>query len=123
MSRRFAVTFLVAGLVLGVSVAQPPTTPSLRFKRQPGQTLTYRVAQQTVVQETTLDEKTEKPVTSESRTNLSLVRKWAIKDVDAAGVATLEMSITEMKSEMRQPDGTVAVRDSANPEHAREMAE
>ena len=56
--------------------------------------LTYRVIQNTVVTETTLDEKTNKPVIAEAKTNLTLVRKWTVKDVDKLGVATLEMSIT-----------------------------
>jgi hypothetical protein len=42
--------------------------------------------------------------------------------VDAGGVATLEMTITEMKNVFRRTDGTTLERDSANPEHAKEMA-
>src|SRR5262245_60842248 len=92
MIRRLAVLSLVFSLT-SVALAQPPGAPAApRFKWQQGQTLTYRVIQQTVVQETVLDEKTEKPVTSEARTSLTLVRKWTVKDVDKNGVATLEMS-------------------------------
>ena len=43
---------------------------------------------------------------SEARTSLTLTRKWTVKAVDAKGVATLEMSITAMKNEIRKPDGT-----------------
>jgi hypothetical protein len=121
MSRLVLALVLLAGVT--VAVAQPPAPPTLRFRWQPGQTLTYKVLHQTAVQETTLDEKDQKPVTTDARTHLSLVRKWAVKDVDAAGTATLEMSIAEMKSEIRQPDGTTVARDSANPEHAKELAE
>jgi hypothetical protein len=103
--------------------AQPPASPPLRFKWEANQTHTYKVTQQTVVRETTLDPKTEKPVVTDARTNLTLVKKWLVKAVDANGVATLEMSITAMKNEIRRPDGTSLVRDSADPEHAKEMAE
>jgi hypothetical protein len=110
-------------VVASVVVAQPPSgaTP-LRFKWEPNQTLTYKVVQATVVQETTIDEKTEKPVTTESKTNLALVRKWTVKNVEG-GVATLDMAITAMRTDITQPGGMVVTRDSANPEHAKDMAE
>jgi hypothetical protein len=122
MSRRLA-AFLVLGVGVGAGLAQSPAGAPLRFRWQPGQTLTYRVIQNTTVQETVPDEKDGKPATTESKTNLLLTRRWAVKGLDPAGVATLEMAITEMKSEIRQPDGTTVARDSANPEHAKDMAE
>jgi hypothetical protein len=126
MFRRTALLALLlasGGLTSPGSLAQPPANAPARFKWQPNQVLAYKVTQQTAVRETTLDEKTEKPVTTEARTTVSLVRKWTVKAVDANGVGTLEMTITEMKNEFRRPDGTTLVRDSANPEHAKEMAE
>ncbi len=120
MIRRFA--FLAAVFALAVpAVAQPPAPAAPQFKWEAGKVLTYRVVQQTVVKETVLDEKTEKPVTSEVRTTLTLVRKWTVKEVDKLGVATLEMSISEMKQEFRQPDGSTTVTDSAKPEDAKTM--
>ncbi|HEY3790130.1 MAG TPA: hypothetical protein VGL71_14820 [Urbifossiella sp.] len=122
--RRFLAISLIAVATLGAAFAQPPAgDPPLRFKWQVGQVQTYKVAQQTVIQETTLDEKTEKPVVGEARTTLALTRKWTVKEVDAAGVATLEMQITAVRNEFKKPDGTTELRDSANPEQAREMAE
>ena len=113
----------VAVVLASAAVAQPPAVPAApRFKWEAGKVLTYRVIQQTVVTETTIDEKTNKPSTGEARTNLTLVRKWTVKDVDKTGVATLEMSITEMKNEFRQPDGTVSGVDSSKPEDAKAMA-
>jgi hypothetical protein len=114
-------TLLVLVATAAPASAQAPTPP-VRFKWAADQTLTYKVVQNTAVRETLLDEKTEKPVTTEARTSLTLVKKWAVKEVDANGTATLEMTITEMKNEFRRPDGTSLVRDSANPEHAKEMA-
>src|SRR5215470_7733374 len=104
----------VAITLASMALAQPPAAPAApRFKWESGKVLTYRVIQQTVVTETTLDEKTSKPVTGEAKTTLTLVRKWTVKDVDKAGVATLEMSISEMKNEFRQPDGSVSGVDSS----------
>jgi len=116
---------LVLTVALSLSTAafaQPPAAAAApRFKWEPGKVLTYRVIQQTVVTETTLEEKTNKPVVSEARTSLTLVRKWTVKDVDKLGVATLEMSISEMKNEFKQPDGTTVVTDSSKPEDAKKM--
>jgi hypothetical protein len=125
MFRRFAFV-VVAGLIPVTVSAQAPAVPAqnagLRFKWQANQTLTYKVLQQTTVRETSLDDKG-KPVTTETGTNLALVKKWLVKEVDAGGVATLQMSITEVKNKMRQPDGTDIVVDSTNPEDAKRMAE
>lgn len=122
--RRFLV--LSACFVLAsAAVAQPPAPlpgAAPRFKWEAGKVMTYRVVQQTLVRETTLDEKGEKPMTGESRTNLTLVRKWTVKDVDKAGVATLEMSISEMKNHIKQSDGSETITDSAKPDDARLMA-
>jgi hypothetical protein len=113
---------MLAALVL--CSIQAPAQPAAvaRFNWEANQTLTYKVSQQTIVRETLLNPRTEKPVVSEARTNLQLVKKWLVKSVDERGVATLEMTITEMKNEMRRADGTNLVTDSANPEDARAMA-
>jgi len=122
----FRWSVLVALALVPLSaVAQPPApapNPPTRFAWQAAQILTYKVVQQTAVRETTLDEKTEKPVTTEARTSLTLVKKWTVKGVEANNVATLEMTITEMKSEYSRPDGKNVIRDSAKPEDAKEMA-
>lgn len=122
MSRASA---LVLALALGTAAAQPPAAPpaaAVRFKWIADQTLAYRVVQTTAVRETLLDEKTAKSVTTEARTSLTLAKKWTVKAVDADGVGTLEMTITAMKNEFARPDGMSLVRDSTNPEHAKEMA-
>ncbi len=122
MVRRSLVVAAVA--LASVAFAQPPAAAPAapRFKWEPGKVHTYRVVQTTVVQETTLDEKTNKPATGEAKTSLTLVRKWTVGEVDKLGVATLEMSITEMKSEFRQSDGAVTITDSSKPEDAKAMA-
>ena len=60
MSRRLA-AFLVLGVGVGAGLAQSPAGTPLRFRWQPGQTLTYRVIQNTTVQETAPDEKGGQP--------------------------------------------------------------
>jgi len=109
-------SFLLAASLL--ATAQPPP----RFKWTANDTHTYKVTQHTLVRETTLDPKTEKPMTSEARTSLMLTKKWLVKSVDEKGVATLEMTIAAMKNEFHKSDGTTIERDSANPDHAKEMA-
>jgi hypothetical protein len=120
MLRKFVAVSVVLALV-SAALAQPPAAAP-RFKWESGKVFSYRVVQQTVVTETTLDEKTSKPVTGEAKTSLTLVRKWTVKDVDKNGVATLEMNITEMKNEFRQSDGTITSVDSSKPEDAKAMA-
>jgi hypothetical protein len=123
MTRRKLATGLGFLAALGVLSAQPgPAGPAPRFKWQPGQVFTYKVVQQTAVQETTLDDKAEKAVTTDARTSLTLTRRWAVRDVSPAGVATLEMRITELKQEIRPAGGTPITQDSANPEDAKAMA-
>ncbi|MFO0796172.1 MAG: hypothetical protein U0804_01780 [Gemmataceae bacterium] len=121
MTRLKLALVLGAATAAGLAVAQPDAAP--RFKWQPGQTFTYKVAQQTAVQETTLDDKADKTVTSDTRTSLALTRRWVVKDVSPAGVATLEMSITALKRDIRQPDGMTTTLDSANADDAKGMAE
>ena len=69
------------------------------------------------------DDKAEKAVTADTRTSLALTRRWLVKDVSPTGVATLEMTITELKRDIRQPDGTTLTIDSANPDDAKGMAD
>ncbi|HSQ58379.1 MAG TPA: hypothetical protein VLM40_21845, partial [Gemmata sp.] len=99
----------------------PGANPPTRFKWQVNGVHTYKVTQQTLVRETTLDPQTAMPVTTEVKTNLTLMKTWTVKAVDAAGVATLEMTITAMRNEFQKPDGKTTVIDSANPDDAKQM--
>jgi hypothetical protein len=124
MFRRFA--YIILTLIPSVAMAEPPvaqpTSPPFRFKWQQNQVLTYKVLQRTIVRETMLDEKTGKPVTTEAGTNLMSMKKWRVKEIDSAGIATLEMTITEVKNEIRRPDGSDLIVDSTNPNDAKGMA-
>lgn len=81
-----------------------------RFRWQAGQALTYRVEQTNTIQE----------VVGERKTNvvnkLNLVKRWQVREVDAAGAATLHLSLLTMRSEITRPDGEVMLFDSANPD-------
>jgi hypothetical protein len=94
-----------------------------RFRFHKGETLTYHLVQTTKVIETVPDDKTNKPVESESTTKVDLIRKWRVTDVDAKGVATLELTIPAMRWE-RKAGKEEDIFDSSNPDdlNKKEMA-
>lgn len=104
--------------------AQGEAAP-LRFTWKSGQTLSYKVVQTTTVEELTLDEKAKQPTPVKTTTTLTSTKRWAVTDVNSAGVATLEMSVTAMKQEVTQTVGdgqpNTRVIDSANPDDAKVM--
>lgn len=122
----FRYATLLALVVTAAATAAPPSGPTpataIRFRWAAGQVHTYRLSQQTVVKETLADEATGRPTTTETRTGLTLTRRWTVTDVAADGTATLEMTITALRQEIRRPDGSRVVLDSAVPEQAKEMA-
>src|SRR5262245_14037012 len=89
-------SFIAVALSAAVASADAP-----RFKFQKGDTLAYHLVQTTNVTESVPDEKTNKPIESAVATKVDLVRHWKVTDVDAAGVATLEMSIVSMRWERK----------------------
>jgi hypothetical protein len=100
------------GLVLSIlflSMARADETPA-RFHWQPGQVLTYRVAEQTSSLAVVEDSKVE------TKTSLYLTKRWQVLGVDANGVGTLQLSVTAMAFEMPAPDGGVLRYDSATPD-------
>lgn len=103
---------LVAILALSFVSPVPAQQPTWRFRWQPGQVLTYRVEQVTTAAET-LDGKR-----VETTTNLSLVKRWQVLAVDAAGVATVQKTVTAMRLQTRSPGGDILVFDSAHLEQS-----
>jgi hypothetical protein len=116
---RCALTTLAIALSAGPVVAQAP----LRFQWQVGQVQTYSVRHSTTVTETTLDEKDRKPATSTAVTTVTLHRRWEVKAVDPAGVATLDMAITALVQEHTRPGGERITIDSATSDGAKAFGE
>lgn len=97
----------------------------LRFRWKAGDTLTYKVGQTTTVDEVTVDDAGKKPTAVKTITKLTSTKKWVVKDVDAGGVGTLEMSVAAMRQEVTQTVGdgkpNARVIDSAVPDDAKDM--
>jgi hypothetical protein len=116
MMRGWTLTILAACTVAGTAFADPPAgAPAPQFRWRSGQVLTYRVAQTTAAIETIRD----KPLTT--TTQLDLVKRWQVLAVDAAGTATLQMTLVSLRMETKPPSGEVLLFDSAHPEKSHEQ--
>ena len=103
---RQAISALVLATLFGsASTASAQTAWQFRFQK--GQDLVYRVRHETAVTEVVQGSATE------SASTLDIVKRWKIVDVDAAGVATMDLSIERMRNEQKRP-GDVLVFDSTN---------
>ena len=105
---RRAFLAVAAGLVL--AAAAPAQTAAWQFRWQPGQVLTYRAEQTIAQEETTSAGKVE------VRDRLTLTKRWQVLAVDAAGVATVQLSLAALRREATTPGGDVLFFDSANPD-------
>src|SRR5262245_14400984 len=105
MFRRSLILVLI-GLVLP-SFAQAQSEP-WRFRWQKGQSLSYQVEQSTSAAEVTNSGK------AESTTKLRNVKVWQVLEVDAGGIATLQMSLKSLRFEMTTPRGDLLF-DSVDP--------
>jgi hypothetical protein len=97
---------VVAGLVL--AAAAPAQTGTWQFRWQTGQVLTYRAEQTTAIEDKTGEGKVE------VRDRLTMTKRWQVLAVDAAGVATVQLSLAALRKEMTTPGGEVLFFDSAN---------
>jgi hypothetical protein len=100
------------GLLIGFVLVSTATAQSAgwRFHWQPGQVLTYRVEQTTAASEVVDGKKTE------TKSKLGNVKRWQVLGVDAAGVATVQLSLLSLRIETTLPSGEVLGFDSANPQ-------
>ncbi|MBO0697623.1 MAG: hypothetical protein J2P46_04455 [Zavarzinella sp.] len=108
--RRFV---LFVAIALSFAAGARADAPRFRFHK--GETLAYHLVQTTRITETVPDDKTGKPVETEVLTKADLTRHWKVADVDANGVATLEMSIVAMRWE-RKAGKDEDVFDSSKPD-------
>jgi hypothetical protein len=113
----------IVGLLLTLAVAQKAAAqgPAWHFRWQKGQTLAYQVKHTTLVAEVVDGNK------AESESNLQLVKRWQVLDVDAQGIATLQLSLASMRTEQKRPNGETLLFDSqeldkSTPELKEQMA-
>ena len=99
---------VLAGLLVASAASAQTTT--WRFRWQPGQVLTYRVDQTTVAAEVLEGKKTE------SKSRMASIKRWKVLEVEAEGVATLQLSLDALVIETTTPGGEVMRFDSANPQ-------
>jgi hypothetical protein len=79
-----------------------------QFQWRAGQTLDYRVQHTTSVTEVVQGARVE------TRSKLDLVKRWQVIDVDAQGVATVQLVLTSMRNEQTRPNGETLLFDSRN---------
>ncbi len=111
MTRRWTLTLLAACTFAATASAQAP-----QFRWRSGQVLTYRVSQTTEAVETLKDQEPLKTIVK-----LDLVKRWQVVNVDAAGTATLQMTLVSLRMENRPPSGEPLVFDSADPAKSHEQ--
>lgn len=110
MTRPSSLSILVVCTVVAAAPAQRP-----QFHWKTGGVMTYRVAQTTEAVETLKDQ------TLKTTTKLDLVKRWRVMSVDAAGVATLQMTLASLRMENTSPAGEAMTFDSANPAKSHEQ--
>jgi hypothetical protein len=108
MIRRMVATLFAVLIVGSWTSAQAQTAPRLSWSA--GQVLLYRVELTAVTSEQVGESK------SETKNVLKVTKRWQVKSVDAAGVATLALSLTAMYQERTLSTGDVLKYDSANPD-------
>ena len=106
--RRILVSLVACCLVGPWVSAQTPTPAKMAW--QAGQVYSYKIEHTTEATDSVGESK------SETKSVMRAVRDWKCSTVDAAGVATLEMSLSSMYQERTTPGGETLVFDSANPE-------
>jgi hypothetical protein len=104
--------FIPVMMTLVLASAAPAQTGGCRFHWDKGHVLTYRVTHVSTATEVVGGK------TNGFSSKLTLTKRWQVKDVDADGVATLEMSMTAMRHEITPPDGKALLYDSADPDHS-----
>lgn len=90
-------------MVASIAAGEAP-----RFHWQTGQVLVYRTENHTIASNTMGENK------FEEKTHVVAIKRWQVMGVDAAGVATLQMSFQALLYEMTPSSGTPLVFDSAH---------
>jgi hypothetical protein len=103
-------TGLATILVWSVIAAAAPAQTAPRHRWQTGQVLVYKTEHATLASDLVGDTKVE------TKSVVNTTKRWQVLNVDAAGVATLQMSVTALRIETTTPTGEVLLFDSANPD-------
>jgi hypothetical protein len=104
----------IAALLAVLATTSLASAQAPRFRWQTGQVLVYRSEHATLVAYVMGDSK------SEIRTRVQSTKRWQVLDVDAAGTATLQLSLPSLVYETTTPDGETLTFDSANPDKSPE---
>src|SRR5262245_42493899 len=81
-----------------------------RFQWKKGQELTYKIKHSTSVMEVL------EKGNSSSDSNLDLVNRWQVTEVDDKGIATLTLTLVAMRNEQKRGNGDTLLFDSQNPD-------
>jgi hypothetical protein len=103
-----AVMAALVGVLVLTSRTSGQTLVQLRWT--PGQVFVYRIEHSTASYDSVETAKTE------TKSTVRLTRRWQVQAVDAAGVATLVMSLSALQQENTLPGGEVLKYDSADPD-------
>jgi hypothetical protein len=106
MIRKGMAALLLAATTASLGQAQEVA----RLRWQPGQVLVYKVEESIVTTEIVGDAKVE------TKTQLSVVKRWQVLSVAPTGAATVQLTIPMLKFEFTPPGGDPMRFDSANPE-------
>ncbi len=96
----------IVAMLLAVVWAQSATAQTWQFRWEKGQILAYKVKHSTAVAEVVDGNKVE------SVSQLHLVKRWHVLDVDEQGIATLKLTLDAMRSEQKRPTGETLLFDS-----------
>ena len=110
MQTRIIATAIV--LILSAVTSRADTSSPARFRWQKGDVQSYQVEQVTNATSVVRVADTEEFTTIPIVTKLNLVKQWTVLDVDAAGVATLQLMLTQLRFESRTHDALMNVFDS-----------
>jgi hypothetical protein len=91
------------------AAAFPAFAQDWQFRFAKGQTLTYKIKHVTTIVEIV---DTTKNI---AESQVDIVNRWQVLDVDAKGIATLQLTLVAMRNEQKRPNGETLLFDSQNP--------
>jgi hypothetical protein len=105
MMARFSLPTIAVLFVASGASAQ---TEAWKFHWRVGQTLNYNVEHVTAIEEVA------EAQTTTTRSKVQNTKHWQVLEVDQAGIATLQLTLTSLRMEMTTPNGEVMTFDTAS---------